>query len=75
MPAMTPSPAGQPRPPFTVRNLPAWLVVGLLWLLGKTPQWLALMLAVPLAALMRLAMQRRCRIAQRNIERCFPASG
>jgi KDO2-lipid IV(A) lauroyltransferase len=53
--------------------LPAWLVVGLLWLLGKTPQWLALALTVPLAALMRLAMQRRCRIARRNIERCFPA--
>jgi KDO2-lipid IV(A) lauroyltransferase len=56
-----------------VRNLPAWLVVGLLWPLGKTPQWLALALVVPLATLMRLAMQRRCKIARRNIERCFPA--
>jgi Kdo2-lipid IVA lauroyltransferase/acyltransferase len=73
MSAVTPSSPGHSRPPFTVRNLPAWLVVGLLWLLGKTPQWLALALAVPLAALMRLAMQRRCRIARRNIERCFPA--
>jgi len=72
-PAMSPSPPAPPRPPCTLRNLPVWLVVGLLWLLGKTPQWLALALAVPLAALMRIVMRRRCKIAQRNIERCFPA--
>ena len=73
VPVMSASPPVPPRPPCTLRNLPAWLVVGLLWLLGKAPQWLALALTVPLAALMRTAMRRRCKIARRNIERCFPA--
>jgi KDO2-lipid IV(A) lauroyltransferase len=41
--------------------------------LGKTPQWLALALAIPLASLMRTAMSARCKVARRNIERCFPA--
>jgi len=73
MPAMSPSPRVPPRPACTLRNLPAWVAVGLLWLLGKTPQWLALALTVPLAALLHIGMRRRCKIARRNIERCFPA--
>lgn len=61
-----------PRPPFTPRYWAGWLGVGVLWLLGKTPQRIGLALAVPLAAVLRLAMQNRRRIAERNIERCFP---
>lgn len=61
-----------PRPPFTPRHWPGWLGVGVLWLLGKTPQWLGLALSRPLAVLLRRLMVSRRRIAQRNIERCFP---
>jgi len=41
-------------------------------LTGKTPQWLALALSRPLGWLLAHAMQRRRRVAERNIERCFP---
>ncbi|MGH8033640.1 MAG: LpxL/LpxP family Kdo(2)-lipid IV(A) lauroyl/palmitoleoyl acyltransferase [Lysobacterales bacterium] len=66
-----PSPDDQ-RPPISFRYWPSWLGVGLLWLLGMTPQWLALALSVPLGDVMRVTMKSRRRIAQRNIERCFP---
>ncbi len=62
-----------PRPPLTPRYWPGWLAVGLIWLLGKTPQALGLSLALPLAGLVRMTMARRRRIAERNIERCFPS--
>lgn len=61
-----------PRPPFTLPCWPGWLGVGVLWLLGKTPQAVGLAFAVPLAALMRLVLKNRRRIAGRNIECCFP---
>lgn len=61
-----------PRPPLTPRYWPSWLAVGLLWLLGRTPQWLALALVLPIGDLTRRLMKRRRRIAQINIERCFP---
>jgi len=51
---------------------PGWLAVGLLWLLGKTPQGLGLALSHPLGWVMRRFMKRRRRIAERNIESCFP---
>lgn len=60
------------RPPLTPRYWPGWLAVGLFWLLGKTPQAVGLALAGPLGALMRTLMGRRRRVAERNIERCFP---
>ena len=60
------------RPPLTPRYWPGWLAVGLLWLLGKTPQAVAVALTLPLGALMRGLMRKRRRIAERNIERCFP---
>jgi KDO2-lipid IV(A) lauroyltransferase len=62
-----------PRPPLTPRYWTAWFAVGAIWLMGKTPQVLGLSLAVPLAMLMRLSMKARRRIAERNIERCFPS--
>lgn len=60
------------RPPLTPRYWPGWLGVGLLWLLGKTPQSVGLALSHPLGWLMRRLMKRRRQIAERNIERCFP---
>ena len=60
------------RPPLTPRFWPGWLAVGLLWLIGKTPQRLGLALSTPLAWLMARLMKGRRRIAERNIERCFP---
>lgn len=60
------------RPPLTPRYWVGWLGVGLLWMLGKTPQSVALALSSPLAWLMARTMGRRRRVAERNIERCFP---
>jgi len=60
------------RPPLTPRYWPGWLAAGLLWLLGKLPQSVALALSRPLAWLAYRAMPRRRHIAERNIERCFP---
>lgn len=59
-------------PPISPAHWLSWLGVGVLWMLGKTPQWLALALSAPLGNVMRLAMRSRRRIAQCNIERCFP---
>ena len=60
------------RPPLTPRYWPGWLAVGLLWLLGKTPQRIAVGLSRPLGRLMAHAMRGRRLIAERNLERCFP---
>jgi KDO2-lipid IV(A) lauroyltransferase len=60
------------RPPLTPRYWPGWIGVGLLWLLGRTPQSVGLAVSRPLGWLMRRLMGRRRRIAERNIERCFP---
>jgi len=64
--------AGSRRPPLTPRYWAGWLGAGLLWLIGKTPQSVALALSGPLAFLMTRAMGRRRQVAERNIERCFP---
>lgn len=40
--------------------------------MGKLPQRVGLALSVPLGALLRVVMGRRRRVAQRNLERCFP---
>lgn len=63
---------GSERPPLTPRYWPGWVAVGLLWLLGKTPQVLALSLSRPLAWLLANTMHKRRHIAERNLERCFP---
>ena len=64
--------ASSRRPPLTPRYWAGWLGAGFLWLIGKTPQRVALWLSIPLAWLMARTMGRRRRIAERNIERCFP---
>ena len=61
-----------PRPPLTPPYWPGWIAAGLVWLIGKSPAGLGLALSAPLAVAMRLLMGRRRRIAERNIERCFP---
>jgi KDO2-lipid IV(A) lauroyltransferase len=60
------------RPPLTPRHWPGWLAVGLLWVIGKTPQRVGVALSTPLAWLLARLMKGRRRIAERNIERCFP---
>lgn len=60
------------RPPLTPRFWLSWAGVGLMWLLGKLPQRVGLALSVPLGALLRRLLGRRRRIAERNLERCFP---
>ena len=60
------------RPPLTPSYWPGWLAVGLLWLLGKTPQRIALVLSRLLGWLLTHAMSGRRRVAERNLERCFP---
>lgn len=60
------------RPSLAPRYWSGWLLVGLLWLLGKTPFRMGLWLSRPIGFLLRHALGRRRRVAQRNIERCFP---
>jgi KDO2-lipid IV(A) lauroyltransferase len=60
------------RPALKPKNWSAWLGAGVLWLLGKLPQWLCLGLSTPLAWLMKRLMKSRRAIAERNVERCFP---
>lgn len=60
------------RPPITPRFWPSWLAVGIMWLLGKTPQVFGLAVSVPMAWVLLRLLKRRRFIAQRNIERCFP---
>ncbi len=61
-----------PRPSFRPAHWPGWLLVGLIWTLGRLPRGLALALSGPLGWLMRVLMSRRRAVARRNIERCFP---
>jgi KDO2-lipid IV(A) lauroyltransferase len=62
----------KPGPPLTPRHWPAWLAVGLIWLIGRTPRAVGTGLARPLGWLLARLMKRRRHVAQRNIERCFP---
>ena len=62
-----------PRPPLSPGYWPSWLLVGLMWLLGKSPRVLGLTLSRPLGWVLYHLVRRRRDIARRNIERCFPA--
>lgn len=61
-----------PRPSFAPRNWPGWLLLCLLWLMGQSPPALVRFLSHPLGWLMRILMASRRKVAQRNLERCFP---
>ena len=60
------------RPPLTPRHWPSWLAVGLFWLLGRTPPVFGFAVSRPLGWLLYRGMRGRRRIAERNIELCFP---
>lgn len=61
-----------PRPSFSPRNWPGWFAVAMLWLMGQVPASLGRGLSHPLGVMMRGLMARRRRVAERNLERCFP---
>ena len=63
------------RPSLAPRNWGGWLLVGLLWAIGKTPFRVGLWCTGPMGALLYRLMKRRASVAQRNIERCFPDLG
>jgi KDO2-lipid IV(A) lauroyltransferase len=68
---------GMLRPPFTAsllapRHWPAWLGVGVIWLIARLPYPWLLALGRALGALVRRIPSRRRRIAQANIALCFP---
>jgi Kdo2-lipid IVA lauroyltransferase/acyltransferase len=72
-----PTMPGMPRPPFTrallsPRHWPAWLGVGVIWLIARLP-WPALMRMGQLlgAAIQRFPSPRR-KVAETNIALCFP---
>lgn len=60
------------RPGLAPRNWGGWLLVGLMWLVGKVPVRIGLWCTRPMGALLYHAMKRRRSVACRNIERCFP---
>ena len=55
------------------RHWPAWLGVGVIWLVGQLPYTWSLWLGGRLGALIRRAPSRRRHIAQTNIALCFPS--
>ena len=62
----------QKRPSLAPRNWGGWAAVAIIWLLGILPRRLTLWLTEALGlAVYRLAGRRR-KIAERNLERCFP---
>ena len=60
------------RPGFAPRNWSGWVLVSLLWWLGKFPVRVGLLFTAPIGALAYRLMGRRVAVAKRNIERCFP---
>jgi KDO2-lipid IV(A) lauroyltransferase len=71
MPAMT---ARDPLPAKLLApwHWPAWLGLGVLWLVARLPWRTGLRFGAGLGPLLHLLLVRRRRIAQRNIELCFP---
>ncbi|MDW2982905.1 MAG: LpxL/LpxP family Kdo(2)-lipid IV(A) lauroyl/palmitoleoyl acyltransferase [Rhodanobacter sp.] len=66
-----------PRPNFTrpllaPRHWPAWLGVGVIWLIARLPQRALMWLGRRLGALVRRVPSARRRIAAANIALCFP---
>lgn len=60
------------RPGFALRNWSGWLLVAVLWMLGKFPVRVGLWCTRPIGALLYRFMARRVAVARQNIERCFP---
>jgi KDO2-lipid IV(A) lauroyltransferase len=60
------------RPSLAPRHWGGWLAVALLWVLGRLPRRLGLLLVAPLGPLLRLGLASRRRIAERNLAVCLP---
>lgn len=60
------------RPSLAPRNWGGWLMAGFMWLLGHLPMALGRALVAPIGPLMYYAMGSRRRIAERNLQACFP---
>lgn len=60
------------KPSFSPKHWPGWIGISLLWVLGKLPKGLGLLLIKPMGPLMYALMGRRRRIADINLARCFP---
>ena len=67
-----PSDAGE-RPPRGLRQWPAWIGIGLAWLVARLPWALQRALGRLTGALFFMTMRERREIARRNIALCFPA--
>lgn len=68
---------GMPRPSFdrallAPRHWPAWLGVGVIWLIARLSYPLLLRLGRGLGALIRHVPSRRRRVAEANVALCFP---
>ena len=63
------NPATLPKGP---KHWLSWFTVAVLWLLGRMPAWLGRALVSPLGPLLFHLMKRRRKVAERNLERCFP---
>ena len=59
------------RPSLAPRNWSGWVLVAILWIIGKLPVRLGLASSRPLGWLLYSFMDRRKAVAHRNIERCF----
>ena len=72
-----PTMPGMPYPPFTrsllsPRHWPAWLGVGVIWLISRLPYRVLLWLGRRLGGLVLLTPSARRHIAETNIALCFP---
>lgn len=61
-----------PRRLLSPRHWPAWLGLGVVWLIARLPYGLLLRLGGGVGALSGALMRARARVAARNIELCFP---
>lgn len=61
-----------PRPPFNLKNLPSWLLVGLVWLISRLPLRAIRAIGAFFGVILwALARQRRF-VALTNLRLCFP---
>jgi KDO2-lipid IV(A) lauroyltransferase len=61
-----------PRRLLSPQHWPAWLGLGVVWLIARLPYGLLLRLGGALGALSGMLMRTRARVAAKNLELCFP---
>jgi KDO2-lipid IV(A) lauroyltransferase len=69
-PAAGPNDPGPP--PLSPRSWPGWLGIGCAWLLARLPWPLQRALGRAVGTLIRVALPARRKVAERNLELCFP---